>query len=93
MGTNFTPGPWECGDYGGDYDGQRFGEVAYLLSKEGCSFDATEANARLIVAAPCLYEAGENALKALGNMTAPQHIIDALNALGSALAKARGECR
>lgn len=53
----FTPGPWVVDDYGCDFDGARFGEVAYILSKEGDSFDATEANARLISAAPDLLEA------------------------------------
>lgn len=48
------------------------------------------ANARLIAAAPDLLEAGQVVLSVFGNMTAPQHVIDALNNLATAIAKAQG---
>jgi hypothetical protein len=57
MMSEITAGPWECNDYGMPYDCARFGEVAFILSKEGESFDANEANARLIAAAPDLLSA------------------------------------
>ena len=46
-----TPGPWECDDYGVDFPGARYGEVAYVLSKTRGRFEATSDNAALIVAA------------------------------------------
>ena len=46
-----TPGPWECDGAVLEYEGARFGEVAYVIGKAGQQFPAKAANAALIVAA------------------------------------------
>lgn len=61
-----TPGPWECDGAVLEYEGARFGEVAYVIGKSGQQFPANAENAALIVnainALPALLdrlEAGE----------------------------------
>lgn len=63
-----TEGPWLCDDYGVDFDGARFGEVAYVLSKDADAFDATSANARRIARLPDLEAAFIEAVEVLGGV-------------------------
>lgn len=86
-----TPGPWEVADFGDNYYGQRYGEVAFLLAKEGASFEATEANARLIAAAPDLLAALCDFVAAFDR---DAHFFGTeYEAARTAIAKARGEAR
>ena len=57
MSARHTPGPWVCDGAILEFEGARFGQVAYVLEKEGEPFYASAANARLIAAAPDLLEA------------------------------------
>ena len=60
--TQHTPGPWVCKSAVLDFEGARFGQVAYILEKEGEQFYASAANARLIAAAPNLLAALNEAI-------------------------------
>lgn len=84
-----TPGPWEVTDYGVEFEGARFGEVAFVVSKEREQFEATEANARLIAAAPDLLSALEDFISALDGGAVNYDYLAA--SARAAIAKARGE--
>ena len=85
---NYTPGPWKV---------QTFSAKTYMISTFQNGLIAQhvpgEANARLIAAAPELYEALENLLEAcqlhVGIRRTP--IFQAMHQATAALAKARGD--
>lgn len=95
-----TPGPWQvttdraadamqfpyCVRDAADWS------VAYVTGTDGLA--ATQANARLIAAAPDLLAAAETAYTVLANAPAskmPKGTADAIRALHAALARAKGE--
>ena len=83
----FTPGPWHCTAKHSRQvsDARGFKIAKCLLKTKGANFEISvqeaEANARLIAAAPEMYEA---LLHAQANMPHPDQMIDA------AIAKAEG---
>lgn len=86
----WTAGPWECDSAVFDFDGARFGECAYVLSKAGEQFPASTANARLIAAAPDLYEALDDVLAEALELGLPEQC-NTTRAARAALAKALGQ--
>lgn len=100
MSPGFTPGPWE-------FDGYPEGQVYEVSGNERivccCEFELegddrtwprmaeSRANARLIAAAPTMYEAAEEFLSAWTEADNADREARAAIALGKALAKARGE--
>ena len=95
MSAGFTPGPWEVGEFrldGYPIDAQHHYSVGWAYDING--LPANQANARLIAAAPELYEALEICL-AMGE----RELKKALNLSGqspydigiAAIRKARGE--
>jgi hypothetical protein len=81
----FTPGPWEWWD-----DGQRLVRITEAAEQKLIAQTILPSNARLIAAAPELYEA----LKALAdfiNMGEASNIDVLMQNADAALAKARGE--
>jgi hypothetical protein len=103
VSAGFTPAPWEAaelGDYG-DYDGHcrvilgddiRIAVVLHGGSPAMC--EENDANARLIAAAPDLYEALDRVVHKFGGVQNPPLSPGqsaALQAARDALAKARGE--
>lgn len=89
-GLGFTPGPWICDGATFEYEGARFGEAAYVVSKEREQFPASAANARLIAAAPDLYEALNELRAFLGNTTGPPLLHRLAADADKAITKARG---
>lgn len=97
MNTEHTPGPWSYGQDGIDCwtlffddsgDGCGDGEV-YISD---AADDNSEANARLIAAAPDMLQALENIEANLtGRDCFPNRVEQSLRAAKSAIAKARGE--
>lgn len=67
MSAGHTPGPWVCDGATLEFEGARFGQVAYILEKEGEQFYASAANARLIAAAPDLLAALRELLDCLSS--------------------------
>lgn len=107
--VKFTAGPWEASDPGdyGDFDGDcrvvcgddmRIAVVHWHLGKMRVENDA---NAHLIAAAPCLYEAGVGIMpdgvyfdnpNVSDDLVIPLDVtMGELRAMSAALAKARGE--
>ena len=67
--ATFTPGPWEVSSHQTQIHSERYGLVATL--EEFTEKSTTHANARLIAAAPAMYEMCklfEKVLKAIGDM-------------------------
>lgn len=79
--AKFTPAPWDC--TGCLFPDDDLGGVYYRVQADG--MDARGANARLIAAAPELYEALEKALR--GFVGTPETRAE----LHAVLAKARGQ--
>lgn len=72
MKTKFTPGPWSSPENKSQYsnvrdlfngNGQRFATIQFGSPSREVTEDEIEANARLIAAAPEMYEALENILR------------------------------
>ncbi|HYE38195.1 hypothetical protein [Methylocaldum sp.] len=96
--VSFTPGPWDVDE--GDLsiyalDGAGGAVLLFQTHDEADGFascDEQEVNARLIAAAPELYDAAECALGLLtGNMDGDWSKGDPVHMLRAALSKARGE--
>lgn len=99
MAAQFTPGPWRYGpatNYSGLYiaPGNRYPILAALHENGRCEAinfpGQTEANARLIAAAPELYEALEELLSATKEV-GYVHYAPMRRKAEAVLAKARGE--
>lgn len=103
-----TPGPWAVNPFCAQVDCQKFCDDGTLVPvcqllwpTKYCSEDETEANARLIAAAPELLEALEDATMFLdlvrmrarreGDAGQAAEADDALNNARAAIAKAKGE--
>ena len=88
----FTPGPWETSR---DAVPEGYTQVTIYAEADGervATAFRTEANARLIAAAPTLYEALREALEALDDPdTTRQEQYDAADSARAALAKAEGK--
>ncbi|CEF54582.1 hypothetical protein [Acetobacter ghanensis] len=112
--AKFTPGPWhlEAGFESSPGDFEEYwqvhdGQDAIVCSSSFCTAENKEANARLIAAAPELYEALNGLLRTLAesgieldSLSSPTPLINLLNTeeeyavleqSRAALAKARGE--
>lgn len=104
--SKHTPGPWRLNDVG-NVESEAVHNIAVVYSAagqegwSGSDFDTLahcEANARLIAAAPELYDAADAALNVLiaccvpaGGVDDRAAILEAQNMLRSAIAKATGE--
>lgn len=96
-----TPGPWNYDRSGYSLYVNSGRELVTALSMDGKRLETSEANARLIAAAPDLLEALKEATSALewrwervANRAAPVHetaIQEAYNQARAAIAKATGE--
>jgi len=90
-----TPGPWKAVLVEGHRLGGRNGAARYdVLAMNPPDFVAdrlTEANARLIAAAPDLLAACRAVLECLGRTLAPDYLPEPRELLRAAIAKAEGE--
>jgi len=90
-----TPGPWKAVLVEGHRLGGRNGAARYdVLAMNPPDFVAdrlTEANARLIAAAPDLLAACRAVLECLGRTLAPDYLPETRELLRAAIAKAEGE--
>ncbi len=93
-----TPGPWTIPTPSMGFsaihgpNGELIFGLAAGSAEEKRPDDVCDANARLIAAAPELYEAAARALEEMCRTTAPRtSFTDAVDALDAALSKARGE--
>lgn len=99
MSAQHTPGPWslevaeitQTGDLFCAIDGVDSAGVVYATLRDR---DELLANARLIAAAPELLEADEKLTSAFachGRDELPDYLVEGVEALWAAIAKARGE--
>jgi hypothetical protein len=97
--TMFTPGPWECRkncDIISRSTGDWIGEVTLFEALNGCiGMKQSRANARLIAAAPDMYEALEMAILEYGKPGGPWNVPSSpgtwIDKAKAAIVKARGE--
>jgi hypothetical protein len=97
VSAGFTPGPWVASDrtdgheiYAAKWPGRPICHASSYWQGEGPRRDEREANARLIAAAPELYEAVSAFVDRIngGDRADTDYVIKLMN---DALAKARGE--
>lgn len=94
MKTKFTPGPWKQSL---PDDTAIYGADGWPVCETGVGqdydehFARMEADARLIAAAPELFEAAEAAMQCIGELPPTQARVEVAQMLQAALAKATGE--
>ena len=107
MNTQHTPGPWTIEDAGeSDIKGEKYWDceirvphrasIVRLMDSHHCeefgfSAEETQANARLIAAAPDLLAALEEIYREFGDMGGPEGWSESVMKARAAIAKAKGE--